>query len=80
MCEKHSVGATNNWTGEIIGVSNIVCDDCGTLETLYKPKCSCLGLNSVSLCINCHDEDYAMYSYIVILVVKTLFCELIYLE
>lgn len=61
LCEKHSIGATNGWTNEITKKSNIVCEDCGTNQTCYKPNCSCLGLNNVILCINCHDYDYAMY-------------------
>lgn len=61
LCKKHSIRATNGWTNEITSNSNIVCEDCGTNKTCYKPNCNCLGLDSVSLCINCHDVDYAMY-------------------
>jgi len=60
LCKKHSVGVTNKWT-DYKSNSNVVCENCGTNKTCYKPNCKCLGVNSISLCINCHDVDYAMY-------------------
>ncbi len=62
LCKEHSIGAINEWTkGNVISKSNIICEDCGTNESFYKPSCNCLGLNKINLCINCHDVDYAMY-------------------